>query len=56
MTNSNREEKKVAIAFAAGTNTFQSAEDLWGGQKIAQNGQQWTMIVPPRDAVVLSLR
>jgi hypothetical protein len=55
MTNSNREAKTVTVTLATGIGTFQSAEDVWGGQKITQSGQRFTMTVSQRDAVVASL-
>ncbi len=55
VTNSTRAVKKVTVTLAEGAGPFQSAEDVWGGQKIAQSGRQFTVSVPPRDAVVLSL-
>lgn len=55
VTNSTRAVKKVTVTLAEGAGPFQSAEDVWGGQKIEQSGRQFTVSVPPRDAVVLSL-
>jgi beta-galactosidase len=55
VTNSNREAKTVTVTLATGIGTFQSAEDVWGGQKITQSGQRFTMTVSQRDAVVASL-
>jgi len=54
VTNPTREEKKVTVTLAAGE--FKSAEDVWGGVAIVQSGQQFSMSVPARDAVVAMLR
>jgi beta-galactosidase len=54
VTNPTRTEKKVSVTLAAGE--FRSAEDVWGGVAIAQNGRQFAMTVPARDAVVAMLR
>jgi beta-galactosidase len=54
VTNPTRTEKQVTVTLAAGE--FQSAEDVWGGVRIAQSGRQLTISVPARDAVVAMLR
>jgi beta-galactosidase len=56
VTNPTRIAKKVTVTLAAGTDAFKSAEDLWGSAAIALSGQQCTMSVPARDAVVAMLR
>ena len=56
ITNPNREEKKVAVTLAENVGKFSSAEDVWGKQKITQTGRQFTLDIPPRDAVVANLR
>jgi beta-galactosidase len=55
VTNSARAAKKVTVTVAEGAGPFRSAEDIWGGQKITQSGRQFTVTVPPRDAVVMAL-
>jgi beta-galactosidase len=54
VTNPTRNEKKVTVTLGAGD--FSSATDVWGGTAIAQNGRQFALSVPARDAVVAVLR
>jgi beta-galactosidase len=55
VTNSTRAVKNVTVTLSEKAGSFRSAEDIWGGQKITQSGRQFTVSVPPRDAVVIAL-
>jgi len=56
VTNPTRVEKIVKLSLMPGAGEFRSAEDLWGKVAIMQSGQQFTISVPARDAVVAALR
>jgi beta-galactosidase len=56
VTNPTRTVKKVTVTLGADVGDFKSAEDRWGGVAVSMSGQQLTMSVPARDAVVAVLR
>ena len=56
VTNPTRSAKKVTITLTPNAGTFNTAEDLWNGTAITQTTRQFTMNIPPRDAVVAQLR
>jgi beta-galactosidase len=55
VTNPTRTAKKVTVRLGRGAGDFKLAEDVWGGSAISGGGQEFTMNIPTRDAVVARL-
>ncbi len=56
VTNPTLVERPVRVSFRSGAVSFKSAEDQWGKQRATLSGQNLTVVVPARDAVVLALQ
>ncbi len=55
VTNPTRTNRTITINLASDAGSYKSAEDVWGAQHVALDGQQLKMDVPGRDAVVIAL-
>ena len=56
VTNPTWTDQSVSIVLGRGVGDFRSAEDVWGKQSAHLSGQGLSVVIPARDAVVLTLK